>query len=76
MDKWLETLINFFFDKTSKKYLIKNIDKKSQDIRKIENFQNFGNFEKVGNSSIFTSRNQPKYNHSIYDHMQLVVVCH
>jgi hypothetical protein len=39
MDRQLETLTIFFLNKTFRKYLIKNIDKNSQDICKIEIFQ-------------------------------------
>ncbi len=45
----METMTSFFLDKTFKKYEIKNTDKNSQDIYKIEIFQNFGIFERVGN---------------------------
>jgi hypothetical protein len=52
MDRQLETMINFFLDKIFLKYLIKNTDKNSQDIYKIEIFQNFGIFERVGNEGL------------------------
>jgi len=52
MDKRLEILTNFFLGKTSRKYLLKNTDKNSWDICKIKIFQNFGNFERMGNSGL------------------------